>query len=66
VSSLEQIFQLISTYGFPIVIAVILLVFFIKSYSAFNETLKKQTEILNIMSSRLDTLEEVILNGKKE
>lgn len=65
-SSLEQIFQLISTYGFPIVIAVILLVFFIKSYSSFNETLKKQTEILNTMSSRLDFLEGVILNVEKE
>lgn len=65
-SSLEQIFQLISTYGFPVVIAVILLVFFIRIYFSFIKTLNKQTEILNTMSSRLDYIEEVILNGEKE
>lgn len=59
---MQEIFELISMYGFPIVISVILLVFFIKMYSSFNESLKLQTELLAKIQDEI----EVILYGKEE
>lgn len=59
---MQEIFELISMYGFPIVVSVILLVFFIKMYSSFNENLRIQTELLTKIQEEL----EVILYGKEE
>lgn len=59
---MQEIFEMISIYGFPIVISVILLVFFIKVYSSFSENLKIQTELLTKIQEEI----EVILYGKEE
>lgn len=59
---MQEIFELISMYGFPIVVSVILLVFFIKMYSSFNANLRIQTELLTKIQEEL----EVILYGKEE
>lgn len=59
---MQEIFELVSVYGFPIVISVILLVFFIKMYSSFNESLKLQTELLTKIQEEI----EVIMYGKEE
>lgn len=59
---MQEIFELVSIYGFPIVVSVILLVFFIKMYSSFNESLKLQTELLTKIQEEI----EVIMYGKEE
>lgn len=59
---MQEIFELVSVYGFPIVVSVILLVFFIKMYSSFNESLKLQTELLTKIQEEI----EVIMFGKEE
>lgn len=59
---MQEIFEMISVYGFPIVVSVILLVFFIKVYSSFNENLRIQTELLTKIQEEI----EVILYGKEE
>ena len=58
---MQEIFEMISIYGFPIVISVILLVFFIKMYSSFSESLKIQTELLTKIQEEI----EVIMYGKE-
>lgn len=59
---MQEIFELVSVYGFPIVISVILLVFFIRMYSSFSESLKLQTELLTKIQEEI----EVIMYGKEE
>ena len=59
---MQEIFELVSVYGFPIVVSVILLVFFIKMYSSFNESLRIQTELLTKIQEEI----EVIMYGKEE
>ena len=59
---MQEIFGLISMYGFPIVVSVILLVFFIKMFSSFSESLKLQTELLAKIQEEI----EVIMYGKEE
>lgn len=59
---MRELFEMISIYGFPIVVSVILLVFFIKMYSSFNEGLKLQTELLTKIQEEI----EVIMYGKEE
>ena len=59
---MQEIFEMISVYGFPIVVSVILLVFFIKMYLSFNESLKLQVELLTKIQEEI----EVILYGKEE
>lgn len=59
---MQEIFELVSMYGFPIVVSVILLVFFIKMYSSFSESLKLQTELLTKIQEEI----EVIMYGKEE
>lgn len=49
-------------YGFLIVVSVILLVFFIKMYWSFNESLKLQIELLTKIQEEI----EVIMYGKEE
>lgn len=58
---MQEIFEMISVYGFPIVVSVILLVFFIKMYSSFSESLKIQTELLTRIQEEI----EVIMYGKE-
>jgi hypothetical protein len=59
---MQEIFELVSMYGFPIVVSVILLVFFIRMYSSFNENLRLQTELLAKIQEEI----EVIMYGKEE
>lgn len=59
---MQEIFEMISVYGFPIVVSVILLVFFIKMYLSFNESLKLQIELLTKIQEEI----EVIMYGKEE
>ena len=59
---MQEIFEMISIYGFPIVVSVILLVFFIKMYSSFSESLKIQTELLTRIQEEI----EVIMYGKEK
>lgn len=59
---MQEIFKMISVYGFPIVVSVILLVFFIKMYLSFNESLKLQIELLTKIQEEI----EVIMYGKEE
>lgn len=58
---MQEIFEMISMYGFPIVVSVILLVFFIKMYSSFSESLKIQIELLTKIQEEI----EVIMYGKE-
>lgn len=63
---MSEILKLISVYGFPIVVAVILLIFFIKTYDSFNKSLVNQQRLLETISDRLDFIEGVILNGEEK
>ena len=63
---MNDILDLISVYGFPVVVATILLIFFIKTYDSFNKSLVNQQKLLETISDRLDFIEGVILNGEEK
>lgn len=63
---MNDILELISVYGFPVVVATILLIFFIKTYDSFNKSLVNQQKLLETISDRLDFIEGVILNGEEK
>lgn len=63
---MNDILELISVYGFPVVVATILLIFFIKTYDSFNKSLVNQQKLLETISARLDFIEGVILNGEEK
>ena len=63
---MNDILELISVFGFPVVVATILLIFFIKTYDSFNKSLLNQQKLLETISHRLDFIEGVILDGEEK